>query len=683
MRKPRPKTERTPSTLERGKRWSWRNKAIMLSAASILLTLTVVLSVLASRAAEERSQSESSARDKASRAKQILAKHEKRRTRLTQTQWTMQKLRSTSTQRALTTIEQKRLERLDRFATKEAAARVRMFAEVEALLTEARRLAPHAPGLVEAWAACYYQHWRDAQAARDRSSKEHYARLVRETDRGGALVKNVEGLRQVKIESDPPGAEIYLFRYDEEAIFDADGERRLVPYVPEADLPLKAGAWALRVARRTDGFEAEDLITRVAGHPIEGCVLASRVPELGLQGLTRCDRLIAIDGREVRDLLGARQLEEEEGTHRYTFRKASGREVRIVGRSLDALGVAIASPLGVARSGGVQARVLRNGSLATMTLPAGLELRTTACPLILTPAAKIGTTPLLDNKLKPAWYIAVLKAPGHETLRMPFHVDHPLDPYGHDPALHANMLPDDTTPPGFVYVGCDFYKWGERPYWILERQISSGEYLEFLNHEETRRTREASAQKSKALLPHGPLGPWRLDRDGRAQMPPGLAPDIPVLGVSLRAAQAHVAWRNSHDDDRPLDADFDLPSSFEWTRTSKGGDKRKYVFGEEFRASWIKSRDARALGAPEPGLRYAIDESPFGVFDLAGSAAEWCIRRELSGTEITRKFVVCSGSFEQREAAEFRIDRWRPFSPDAKKPDFGFRIVLREREESR
>ena len=90
----RPIRARPPTALERARRWIGRNKAITLSTASIALTLAIVLGVSLSRSAKQRADDEALARGNIERAGKILADHERRRTRLTESRWTMRKLRT-------------------------------------------------------------------------------------------------------------------------------------------------------------------------------------------------------------------------------------------------------------------------------------------------------------------------------------------------------------------------------------------------------------------------------------------------------------------------------------------------------------------------------------------------------------------------------------------------------------
>jgi serine/threonine-protein kinase len=54
-------------------------------------------------------------------------------------------------------------------------------------------------------------------------------------------------------------------------------------------------------------------------------------------------------------------------------------------------------------------------------------------------------------------------------------------------------------------------------------------------------------------------------------------------------------------------------------------DGRVFPWGNHFEPSYCKMQDSRAgEPQPEPVGSYPVDESPYGVRDMAGGVAEWC-----------------------------------------------------------
>ena len=54
-----------------------------------------------------------------------------------------------------------------------------------------------------------------------------------------------------------------------------------------------------------------------------------------------------------------------------------------------------------------------------------------------------------------------------------------------------------------------------------------------------------------------------------------------------------------------------------------GGQMWQFTYGRKFRPHWVKSVRSHRQAFPEPVMRYPIDESVYGVYDMCGSAGEW------------------------------------------------------------
>jgi formylglycine-generating enzyme required for sulfatase activity len=176
---------------------------------------------------------------------------------------------------------------------------------------------------------------------------------------------------------------------------------------------------------------------------------------------------------------------------------------------------------------------------------------------------------------------------------------------------------EGTTPEGFVPLD------PAAPHtWIMEREVTCAEYLDFLN--------------DPAVLPRVDVGPtvrlvprsrpdateglWRKDASGRFVLPPGWAADWPVLSVTWDDATAYAEWRTARA--RPGER-YALPTRHQWIYACSGWSPRNYPFGDRVHAKWVKCCFARKRAVPESVLRFPIDESPVGVFDVCGSVREW------------------------------------------------------------
>jgi formylglycine-generating enzyme required for sulfatase activity len=89
-------------------------------------------------------------------------------------------------------------------------------------------------------------------------------------------------------------------------------------------------------------------------------------------------------------------------------------------------------------------------------------------------------------------------------------------------------------------------------------------------------------------------------------------PDFPVLGVTLKQAEFYAHW-----------AQKELPTEAEWERAARGEAVFSHPWGNG-RAIWSQVRAADTI---TPVKTFATDVSPFGIYDLAGNAREWCSDR--------------------------------------------------------
>jgi iron(II)-dependent oxidoreductase len=99
---------------------------------------------------------------------------------------------------------------------------------------------------------------------------------------------------------------------------------------------------------------------------------------------------------------------------------------------------------------------------------------------------------------------------------------------------------------------------------------------------------------------------------GEAEWAPYLAPDHPVVGVSVYEAEAYASFRDAR-----------LPTQAEWEKACRGTDGRRYPWGD----SWIDG----ACGMRNVGPRHTVPVgsfpggvSPFGVHDMLGCVWQWC-----------------------------------------------------------
>ena len=104
-------------------------------------------------------------------------------------------------------------------------------------------------------------------------------------------------------------------------------------------------------------------------------------------------------------------------------------------------------------------------------------------------------------------------------------------------------------------------------------------------------------------------------------------PEAPAVGLKYLDAKFYARW-----------AGKELPTEAQWERAARGDDGFEYPWGNG-RPIWHQPREPGQL---DPVGTYPGDISPFGLYDMAGNAREWCL--DLYSPEAFRKDVATGGS---------------------------------------
>lgn len=156
------------------------------------------------------------------------------------------------------------------------------------------------------------------------------------------------------------------------------------------------------------------------------------------------------------------------------------------------------------------------------------------------------------------------------------------------------------------------------------------------------------------------------------------APDFPVVGVSWYDATAFLAW---------LGTEYRLPTEAEWEKAARGTDGREYPWGDMWEAHRANTSEAghRAL---MPVGSYPSGVSPYGCYDMAGNAYDWCsdwfhaetykyspAENPLGASEGRRK-VIRGGSWIARGAFAGRCANRAAYEPIQTVHSVGFRVAV-------
>ncbi|MCC6671023.1 MAG: SUMF1/EgtB/PvdO family nonheme iron enzyme [Planctomycetes bacterium] len=514
-------------------------------------------------------------------------------------------------------------------------------------------------------AALHLAEFHAARAADDAAAARVARALVMAHDSAGAHAGALRAVAGLALHVEPADARGWLFRSIREEEVVEGGADRLVPAPlagPATALPVRSGEHVLRVVAGPEPYAPENLIVRLAGAAVADAVFVVS----GAEPLRPLDRIVAVDGEPVRDLYPIDYL--APGEHRFELARGAERVVvrgsksglRL--RALDARGLAEEGPgLGLA----IRATVVADGAAREAVIPPGLRVRPTAAPLLVR-AADARSLPLRAS-LEEGLYTLLLRAPGRCDVRLALDLR-----AGEQRSVHVTRPRAGAAPAGFVRVVPEV---GES-FWIQERETTVAEWLEFLNDPEIRARR--ATLPAHAFLPRRTVGdgyaPFlQPGPDGRCALPRGWYPEHPVFGIDRGDAEAYAAWRTRREG-AALGLRFALPTPAEWLGAAAAGPRRSHVHGGTHDPRWCKGALSRPALDLEPGLRFPVDESPLGVFDLAGSLAEWGDGAPEDGTG---RALILGGSALDSHPDEFRSDAVNGAPPDLVAMNLGFRLVAR------
>jgi formylglycine-generating enzyme required for sulfatase activity len=530
----------------------------------------------------------------------------------------------------------------------------RLLQEAQESLERAARLAAPWGETVEteqAFAAFYFERWREATDEGDAPRATLFRALVERHDTQHALASELLGLGQLRVSVDPPGAEIYLFRYESlERVRPGPCVPRLVPLPTRGTGVAREGPWTgdfyagdacLRIAAVEPGSAAAaaglrpgDLVLRLDGQPVgDGLfVAAHEVP----QGIAPLARVATLNGSAIASRFDWSTVAPSEA--------GKSDQVGFFGRAgtlaCDRSRLSLDSAENLIANGcpGVPFKILCLHAGAPLEFEvggtnSGLRCERTAYPLICSPENRIEAG--AGSAVDPGSYLLLARAPEREEQRFAV-----LVPRLGQIEVRLSLLPTGATPAGFVYIPPGSFIYGGDPeaiesvpleqpelagYCIGRREVTNAEWAEFVD----------DAQTQEAIQAAGKPKYFSREQSG-APIPPANCggPTTPVMGIPWNDVRDYLAWRNRKAQREGDLLRYDLPSEEEWEKAARGVDGRAFPWGNRFDFDLVVGLHSKPTALfSAPGGFEPCDESPFGVQDAGGLRQEWTnARRELDAS---------------------------------------------------
>jgi eukaryotic-like serine/threonine-protein kinase len=311
-----------------------------------------------------------------------------------------------------------------------------------------------------------------------------------------------------------------------------------------------------------------------------------------------------------------------------------------------------------------------DGAVTLLTEPPGATVQVlTHLPmdrrLIASPTMSLGASPVLEQRLGLGSYRLVVEGPAGPVC-VPVAIDRcgrwdGVPPGGAAPLpIRLDVGLEDTA----CYVPAGWALLGDRDQdtrriwvdgFVIDRfPVTNAQYLEYLDDVASRDEAEALRRvpRERTGTDEGrpvfvrEAGRFRLgfDEDGDV-----FQPDWPVVLVDWCDARAYARWRAARTG-RP----WRLPSEWEWEKAARGVDGRRYPWGDHAEDTWACTVHAHARRPLLASVAsFPVDESVYGVRQLAGNVHEWCAEPHGSPVPAAGTAAVLPGPSD----AEVRIVR--------------------------
>ncbi len=194
-------------------------------------------------------------------------------------------------------------------------------------------------------------------------------------------------------------------------------------------------------------------------------------------------------------------------------------------------------------------------------------------------------------------------------------------------------------------------------FWLAEKEITNGQYAEFLNHYVGQQKQIPSnwidLESRKCLI--------ERNESGKFFSPDS---DLPLVMVSLYGARAYCEWLTESTGQLHR-----LPSEIEWEKAARGPESFVYSYGNIYQQAGAnqESGQLKPVGSYPP--------NSFGLYDMTGNVFEWMAdAADPDKQETTLNHSLRGGSF-MLDGLYLRNSFRMKQSPSVMTDDIGFRVA--------